>query len=246
MSFRDLSRRSNGSPTNCPQKQSIVSNRTDPYQRQSQHKSVQKMTHQQMINTSNQQHSIIDNRSDLGAATLRPSYNKESFNHHSRANAPNPDEVEFEHLQVQQREEEYAIQVMREREEELKDINRKMHVVNEIYKDLGEVVDQQQEQIDEIEDQFGNAAHDTERGLDQLERANKKHNNRQNDNSNEEQTEDPGLQKPGQYFSLDYLRRGATQAAGEIAAKISAAGKIVTLCGSGSASYVHGINLDGK
>ena len=36
---------------------------------------------------------------------------------------------------------------MRQCEEELKKIHQKMHVVNEIYKDLGEVVGEQQDQI---------------------------------------------------------------------------------------------------
>ncbi|KAL7450879.1 hypothetical protein ACHAXS_000238 [Conticribra weissflogii] len=131
---------------------------------------------------------------------------------------------------------------MREREEELRDIHRKMHVVNEIYKDLGEVVDQQQDQIDAIEDQFANAALNTERGLNQLEKANKK-SNKSGDNSNGKNS-DKKETCAGKYFTLDSIRRGASVAAGEISAKISAAGKMVSLCSTGSASYVHGVDFD--
>ena len=148
---------------------------------------------------------------------------------------PNDDDKEvLQRRRVQQREDDYAIQVMREREQELRDINRKMHVVNEIYKDLGEIVDRQQEQIDEIEEQVGNATDNTTKGLDQLERANKTR-KRQKFETHIEQNNESGLQKQRHFLSLDFLRKGAS----DMVAKIGAAGKLVSLCGSGSASYVH-------
>jgi len=68
---------------------------------------------------------------------------------------------------------------MREREEEIRNINRGMHQVNEIYKDLAHIVDSQQEQIDTVgallEDAKGNA----ESGLKQVEKANERQGNGQ-------------------------------------------------------------------
>jgi len=129
-------------------------------------------------------------------------------------------------LLVQQREEEYALRVMQQREEEMRDIHRKMNVVNEIYKDLGEVVDQQQEQIDAIEDKFGNAADATRRGMEQIEKANKTHKKVAAD------TEQDGIgerasEKRKQFFLLHYLSKSASEIA-----------KLARVCGGGSADYV--------
>ena len=41
---------------------------------------------------------------------------------------------------------------MKSREEDIQQINQKMNKVNEIYKDLGNLVSSQQDQIDGIED----------------------------------------------------------------------------------------------
>ena len=48
-------------------------------------------------------------------------------------------------------------EIMREREEEIRNINKGMHQVNEIYKDLAHIVGSQQEQIDTIEQQMDDA-----------------------------------------------------------------------------------------
>jgi len=131
-------------------------------------------------------------------------------------------------LLVQQREEEYAMQVMQQREEELRDINRKMHTIDAIYKDLGEVVDQQQDQIDSLEDQFGRAADATNRGLAQIEKANKTKQKKMNDNAN---GEEQGIgDKKKQFVFMHYLSKSASELS-----------KMVSACtGSGSASYVDG------
>ena len=42
---------------------------------------------------------------------------------------------------------------MREREEEIRNINKGMHTVNEIYKDLAHIVGSQQDHVDQIENQ---------------------------------------------------------------------------------------------
>lgn len=68
---------------------------------------------------------------------------------------------------------------MREREEEIRNINRGMHQVNEIYKDLAHIVGSQQEQIDIIENQMEESKVNAESGLKQVERANEKYGNGQ-------------------------------------------------------------------
>jgi len=65
-------------------------------------------------------------------------------------------------------------EIMRQREAEVIEINRKMHQVNAIYKDLGELVSSQQELIDQVEVDMEAAAINTKSGLSQLQTANKK------------------------------------------------------------------------
>lgn len=64
---------------------------------------------------------------------------------------------------------------MREREEEIRNINRGMHTVNEIYKDLAHIVGSQQEDIDRIETQMEDAHANAQSGLRQVEKANEKY-----------------------------------------------------------------------
>lgn len=64
---------------------------------------------------------------------------------------------------------------MREREEEIRTINRGMHQVNEIYKDLAHIVGSQQEHIDSIETQMEDSRANAESGLKQVEKANEKY-----------------------------------------------------------------------
>lgn len=63
---------------------------------------------------------------------------------------------------------------MREREEEIRGINRGMHQVNEIYKDLAHIVGGQQEQIDQIETQMEDSKINAEKGLEHVTKANEK------------------------------------------------------------------------
>ncbi|KAL7488097.1 hypothetical protein ACHAW6_014000, partial [Cyclotella cf. meneghiniana] len=63
-------------------------------------------------------------------------------------------------------------EIMREREEEIRNIHKGMHQVNEIYKDLAHLVDNQQEGIDQIETQMENAKENTATGLKHIEKAN--------------------------------------------------------------------------
>lgn len=63
---------------------------------------------------------------------------------------------------------------MREREAEIRNINRGMHQVNEIFKDLAHIVGSQQEHIDNIETQMEDSRVNAESGLKQVEKANEK------------------------------------------------------------------------
>jgi len=75
-------------------------------------------------------------------------------------------------FQIQIQEDKLNEEIMREREEEIRNINKGMHQVNEIYKDLAHIVASQQEQIDEVEAHMENANQNAESGLQQVEKAN--------------------------------------------------------------------------
>jgi len=68
---------------------------------------------------------------------------------------------------------------MREREAEIRNINKGMHQVNEIYKDLAHIVGSQQENVDAIESQTEESKANAEQGLKQIEKANEKYGNGQ-------------------------------------------------------------------
>lgn len=76
--------------------------------------------------------------------------------------------------QLQLQEDRLHEEIMREREEEIRTINRGMHTVNEIYKDLAHIVGQQQSDIDQIETQMEDSRANAESGLKQVEKANEK------------------------------------------------------------------------
>lgn len=81
----------------------------------------------------------------------------------------------YQQVQLQLHHDRLAEEIMREREEEIRNINRGMHQVNEIYKDLAHIVGSQQEQIDQIETQMEESRANAESGLKQVERANEKY-----------------------------------------------------------------------
>ena len=125
---------------------------------------------------------------------------------------------------------------MREREQELQDINHKMHVVNEIYRDLGEVVDQQQDQIDNIEDQFGMASDNARKGLEQLEKANSKGNKKCSQKNDEEENGDDKRQDECQFFLMKYVQK-----------KMNSVSKMMSVCGgSATAEYSLGKEDDNR
>jgi len=77
--------------------------------------------------------------------------------------------------QLQLQEDRLHEEIMREREEEIRNINHGMHTVNEIYKDLAHIVGSQQESIDQIENQMEDSRANAESGLAQVEKANEKY-----------------------------------------------------------------------
>ena len=70
-----------------------------------------------------------------------------------------------------QEKEDYFDRVMREREKETLEINAKIHVVEDIYRELNRLVIDQQEKVDVLEDEIRYARASTELGLEHLERA---------------------------------------------------------------------------
>jgi len=66
-------------------------------------------------------------------------------------------------------------EIMQEREDEIRKINKGMHQVNQIYKDLAHIVGEQQEHIDQIEDKMEDSKTAAQSGLEQIHKANEKH-----------------------------------------------------------------------
>lgn len=89
-------------------------------------------------------------------------------------------EVHLDHdnsqMQMELHEDRIVEEIMREREEEVRNINKGMHQVNEIYKDLANIVTFQQEQVDEVEVTMEQANKNAESGLKQIEKAHAKAN----------------------------------------------------------------------
>lgn len=67
-----------------------------------------------------------------------------------------------------QQQEEFFYRKMREREAEIENMNNSMHKVNDIYQELGRIVQDQQEQIDKVGDHIGDAKATTRAGVDRL------------------------------------------------------------------------------
>lgn len=95
-----------------------------------------------------------------------------SFNENEQTNIL-AEQQRLQQLQLQ--EDRLHEEIMREREEEIRNINHGMHTVNEIFKDLAHIVGQQQEQVDQIENQMEDSRANAESGLAQVEKANEKY-----------------------------------------------------------------------
>mmetsp|Transcript_7973 Transcript_7973/g.14376 ORF Transcript_7973/g.14376 Transcript_7973/m.14376 type:complete len:266 (-) Transcript_7973:266-1063(-) len=91
---------------------------------------------------------------------------------HQHTEETNDESNQLRQMQLQQ--DSINAEIMREREEEIRNINKGMHTVNEIYKDLAHIVGNQQEQIDQVENQMEGANLNAKKGLEQVEKANAK------------------------------------------------------------------------
>jgi len=83
--------------------------------------------------------------------------------------------VSNQQLQLRLEEHRFAEEIMRQREAEVLAINQKMHKVNEIYRDLGQIVSSQQDQIDQVELDMDAAVINAQSGLKKMEEANSHH-----------------------------------------------------------------------
>ena len=102
------------------------------------------------------------------------------------ANAVDANTTTQNYLQQQHAQQQLLLQqdrlqeeIMREREDEIRAINKGMHQVNEIYKDLAHIVGEQQASVDAIENQMEDAKTTAQSGLDQVHQANEKYGNNQ-------------------------------------------------------------------
>lgn len=129
------------------------------------------MLRQQQKQVNNQRNNPFGNRSGDGSR-LSP---------FGSGDDSTEDEFMFQqqHQQLQLQEDRLQEEIMREREEEIRNINKGMHTVNEIYKDLAHIVGQQQDHIDQIETQMEDSRANADSGLQQVEKANEKYGNSQ-------------------------------------------------------------------
>jgi len=99
---------------------------------------------------------------------------REALEEEERKQFAGDTEEEAQRMQLQMHEDRLAEEIVREREEEIRNINKGMHTVNEIYKDLAHIVGEQQDDIDAVEDHMEDANKNAQAGLNQVQKANDK------------------------------------------------------------------------
>lgn len=77
-----------------------------------------------------------------------------------------------ERLRVQMQQQAIDAAILQEREEEIREIHQNVTKVNEIFKDLADLVNDQQEEIDNVEKMIEKSHSHARSGLDQVEKAN--------------------------------------------------------------------------
>lgn len=108
-----------------------------------------------------------------GGATKYESFTQPRSYENNRA-APlttSPLYQEQQAVMASQHEEDYSQQIMREREAEILEINRKVHTVNEIYADLANIIGEQQDLIDNIDNNIDDAHANAMAGKGEIEDA---------------------------------------------------------------------------
>mmetsp|Transcript_29144 Transcript_29144/g.41234 ORF Transcript_29144/g.41234 Transcript_29144/m.41234 type:complete len:164 (+) Transcript_29144:392-883(+) len=121
---------------------------------------------------------ILDTRRKL-AHTATHQLPKSVFGNAPGNHETTTQEEERVQMQMQLQQERLNEEIMRERESEIRNINRGMHQVNEIYKDLAHIVSSQQEQVDQIETQMESSKVNAEQGLTHIQKANARAENSQ-------------------------------------------------------------------
>ena len=82
------------------------------------------------------------------------------------------DEGKFLQLDLHTQEEDAVNEaILKEREQDIKQINQQVHMVHETFKDLAELVNEQQESVDKIANNVDSAHENTKEGVRQLEKA---------------------------------------------------------------------------
>jgi hypothetical protein len=106
----------------------------------------------------------------------RSNYDLEKRRHAAYYSSPSPQTSEgslkqLERLRQENRDDEIQLQLIRERESEIADINQKVNKVNEIYKDLAELINGQQDLIDQIDVSLEESNVYTQSGINNYEEA---------------------------------------------------------------------------
>jgi len=91
------------------------------------------------------------------------------------SNSNNSARTALEQQQILIQKDQLQQEIMREREDEIRKINKGMHQVNQIYKDLAHIVGEQQEHVDQIEDKMEESKTAAQSGLEQIHKANEKY-----------------------------------------------------------------------
>mmetsp|Transcript_46253 Transcript_46253/g.46941 ORF Transcript_46253/g.46941 Transcript_46253/m.46941 type:complete len:295 (-) Transcript_46253:420-1304(-) len=90
-------------------------------------------------------------------------------------NHPNSAQQKLQQQQLVLQQDRLQEEIMKEREAEIRQINKGMHQVNEIYKDLAHIVGEQQEMVDGIETKMEDTKTSAQAGLEQISKANDKY-----------------------------------------------------------------------
>lgn len=107
-----------------------------------------------------------------GNSSTNTSGTSNNTNTSSNATAHNAAKSALEQQQLLLQQDRLQEEIMREREEEIRKINKGMHQVNQIYKDLAHIVGEQQEDVDQIEDKMEESKTAAQSGLEQIHKAN--------------------------------------------------------------------------
>ena len=108
------------------------------------------------------------NNSSASAAARR---DQESNSHNNNNNT----QTVLQQQQIQLQQDRLQEEIMREREDEIRAINKGMHQVNEIYKDLAHIVGEQQDDVDQIESKMEESKTAAQSGYEQVSKANEKY-----------------------------------------------------------------------